>query len=203
MENQQINSWSTTTANLYKAVQLFTWCAIANAVIDCIGGLSDAASLLSGEVGFGFWDVLGILATVGVVYGYWLFLKSLDIFKGLVNLADAPAVGKIRLSTILTIVGSIVAVIPLIGIAGDITVFIGWIILFMAYSTLKGSTTFPATAVKGMQKLYTAMVLCLIGWVVDFIPLVGDFVELILTVIAFFMTLKGWKIISTSEEPAK
>lgn len=204
MENKQLTSWSQTTANLYKAVQLFTWCAIAGAVIDVIGGLSDVAEFAqSGSIGFGFWDILGIAATAGVVYGYWLFLQSIDIFKGLVNPADVEAVGKIRLSTLLTIIGSIVALFPVIGIAGNITVFVGWVILFLAYSTLKGSQTLPATAVKGVQKLYTATILCLIGWVVAFIPLLGAFATLILTVIAFFMTLKGWQIISTSEEPAK
>ena len=148
------------------------------------------------------WDALEILATVALVYGYWLFIKSLDIFKGQVNPADAPRIGSIRTATIFSIVGAIVACIPLLGFVGGILNLIAWILLLIAYSNLKNSMTLPEGARRGMSKLFTAMILGIIGWVVGLIPLVGGVIETILEIVAFFIVLSGWKCVSESEEPA-
>lgn len=203
------SSWKQTTANLYKAVMIYTFAAIAAAIFGFIGSLGSAASafadLAEGNLpggGFGFWDVLEIVATVALIYGYWLFIKSLDIFKGLVNPADAPRIGSIRTATILSIVGAIVACIPLLGLVGGIVNLIAWILLLIAYSNLKNSTTLPEGARRGMSKLFTAMILGIIGWVIGLIPLVGGAIETILEIVAFFIVLSGWKSVSESEEPA-
>lgn len=206
---ENLNNWSATTANLYKAVLIYTCAAIAAAVFGFIGSIGDTASTLSslaeGRIsggGFGFWDALDLLATVALIYGYWLFLQSLSAFKGLVDPADAPRIGSIYTSTILLIVGAVAACIPMLGFAGDILNLIAWIMLLLAYSNLKNSATFPEKGRLGMSKLFTAMILGIIGWVVDFIPLIGDAAETILEIIAFFMILSGWKRISESEAPA-
>jgi hypothetical protein len=36
------------------------------------------------------------------------------------------------------------------------------------------------------------MILLVVGWGLDFIPLVGDWLESLLTIIAYIMTLAGW-----------
>ena len=135
------------------------------------------------------------------MYGYWLFIKSLDIFKGQVNVVDAPRIGSIRTATILSIVGVIVAVIPVISFVGGILNLIAWILLLLAYSGLKNSVTFPEGARRGASKLFLAMILGIIGWVIGLIPLIGSAIETILEIVAFFMVLSGWKCISQSEEP--
>ena len=126
MQDNLNYSWKQTTADLYKAVKIYTFAAIAATIFGFIGSIGNAASALASLAegnlsggGFGFWDALEILATVALVYGYWLFIKSLDIFKGQVNPADAPRIGSIRTATILSIVGAIVACIPLLGFVGD------------------------------------------------------------------------------------
>lgn len=202
------SSWKQTTADLYKAVMIYTFAAIAATIFNYIGSIGNAASALASFAegnfsggGFGFWDALEIIATVALVYGYWLFIKSLDIFKGLVNPADAPRIGSIRTATILSIVGAIVACIPMIGFVGGIVNLIAWILLLLAYSNLKNSMTLPEGARRGMSKLFTAMILGIIGWVIGLIPLVGGILETILEIVAFFIVLSGWKCVSTSEEP--
>ncbi len=62
--------------------------------------------------------------------------------------------------------------------------------------------TLPEGARRGMSKLFTAMILGIIGWVVGLIPLVGGVIETILEIVAFFIVLSGWKSVSESEEPA-
>ena len=46
------------------------------------------------------------------------------------------------------------------------------------------------------------MILGVIGWVVGWIPIVGSVIALILSIVAFFMILTGWKCIADSEAPA-
>ncbi len=205
METQQ--GWKKTTADLYKAVQIYAWAGVASAVIGFFGWFADKAdamqSLASGRmsVGFGVWDVLDILATVAIVYGYWLFLKSLDIFKGQVLAPDAPRIANIRTATILALIGVVVALIPVIGWAGSILNLIGWIMMLVAYVGLKNSATFPELARNGASKLFVAMILGVIGGVLGFIPLVGGIFEFILDVVAFILVLIGWKRIAESEAP--
>ena len=139
---------------------------------------------------------------MAVIYGYWLFIKSLDIFKQQVNPADAPRIGSIRTATILSIVAAIVVCIPMLGFVGGILNLIAWILLLIAYANLKNSVTFPEGARRGMSKLFTAMILGIIGWVIGLIPLVGGVIETILEIIAFVIILLGWKNVSESEEPA-
>ncbi len=206
---ENLNTWKQTTADLYKAVLIYTWAAIAVAVFGVIGAIGDTASnltsLAEGKVqlvDFGIWDVLKILATVAVVYGYWLFIQALQIFKGQVNPADAPQVGSIRTAAILTVIAAVLAVIPFVGFVGGILNLIAWILLLMAYSKLKNSVTFPETARRGASKLFTAMIVGLVGGIIGLIPLIGV-IAVVFSIIAFFMTLSGWKSISESEEPAK
>lgn len=208
MQDNLNPSWKQTTADLYNAVKIYVFAGIAVAIFGYIGSLSDAASTLASLAegnlsggGFGLWDVLEILATLAIIYGYWLFIQSLDRFKGLVNAADAPRIGSIRTATILMIIGAVVACIPFIGIVGGILNLVGWIMLLIAYSNLKNSVTFPEGARNGMSKLFTAMILGIVGWVLGLIPLIGGILAMILEIVAFFIILSGWKSVSLSEEP--
>ena len=208
MENLQ-QSWKQTTANLYKAVLIYTVAGIASSVFSFILAITATASVIaalsSGEVstgGLGLWSLLNIAATVAIVYGYWLFIKSLDLFKGMVAPLDAPRIGSIRTATILSLVGVVLACIPLIGIVGGIINLVAWIMLLIAYSNLKDSAPFPEGARKGASKIFVAMILGVIGWVVGWIPIVGSVIALILSIVAFFMILTGWKCIADSEAPA-
>lgn len=208
MENLQ-QSWKQTTASLYKAVLIFTVAGIASSVFTFVLAITATASVIaafsSGEIstgGLGLWSVLNIAAAVAVVYGYWLFIRSLDLFREMVDPADAPCIGSIRSATILSLVGVVLACIPLIGIVGGIVNLIAWIMLLIAYSNLKDSATFPEGARKGASKIFVAMILGVIGWVVGWIPIVGAVIALILSIVSFFMVLSGWRCIADSEAPA-
>lgn len=208
MENVQ-QSWKQTTENLYKAVLIYTVAGIASTVFTFILAISATASVIaafsSGEIstsGFGLWSILNVVATVAIVYGYWNFIKSLDLFKGMVNPVDAPRIGSIRTATILSLVGVVLACIPIIRIVGGIINLIAWIMLLMAYSNLKDSVTFPEGARRGASKIFVAMILGVIGWLVGWIPIVGSVIALILSIVAFFLIIMGWKCISESDAPA-
>lgn len=200
-------NWKQTTSALYKAVLIYTVAGILSSLFGFFSSLSGAVSTfasLMGEGGssFGIWDILSIVAALAIIYGYWMFIQSLDTLQKLVNPADAPQVKTIRTTTILMIVAAVLSVIPVIRIAGGILYLIAWIMLIIAYSRLKNSPTFPELARKGTSKLFLAMILEVIGWVIGLIPFIGSIFEAILSITAFILVILGWKDISESEEPA-
>lgn len=206
INNNFMSTWKQTTAAIYKAVLFFTIGGIASSIFNFFASIGDTASAISsltgnGGGGLNIWNILSIVATLAILYGYYLFLTSLKSFKGLVNTADAPKIQSISTSTILMIVGAVLSVIPLLGWVGGIVNLIAWILLLLAYNFLKSSQTFPAIARNGMSKLFLAMILDIVGWILDFIPIVGDALEAILSIIAFFLILKGWKCVAESEDP--
>jgi hypothetical protein len=38
----------------------------------------------------------------------------------------------------------------------------------------------------------------MVGWVLDFIPLIGDWIEALLTIVAYILTLVGWSKIKNA-----
>lgn len=203
-----MSTWKQTTEGLYKAVLLYTIGGIASSVFAYLGGLGKTASGINALMGngggssFGIWDILGIVAAVAIIYGYWKFFTGLKDFKEQVNPADAPYIQKISTCTIIMMVATVLAVIPVVGLLGGIANLVAWIILLLAYNSLKKSVTFPATAREGASKLFLAMILDIVGAVVGIIPLIGGITNAILAIIAFIFVLQGWKAIFLSEEPA-
>lgn len=202
-----MSTWKQTTEGLYKAVLLYTIGGIASSVFAYLGGLGKTAAGINALMGnggsaFGIWDILGIVAAVAIIYGYWKFFTGLKDFKNQVNPADAPYIQKISTCTIIMMVATVLAVIPVVGLLGGIANLVAWIILLLAYNSLKKSATFPATARQGASKLFLAMILDIVGIVIGIIPVIGGITKAILAIIAFIFVLQGWKAISLSEEPA-
>lgn len=208
MENVQ--SWKQTTSALYKAVMIFTWAGIVLSIFSGIASMTGAAKVISSlssggalDMGYGLWDILKLVATIAVIYGYWLFLNSLTAFRELVNPADAPRVGSIRTAVILQIIAAILSVIPFVVIVGGILGIIAWIMLLIAYAGLKDSPTFPELARRGASRIFVAMILSVVGWIVGWIPIIGWITLFVLSVISLIMVLTGWKLISLSDAPAR
>lgn len=207
---ETVQSWKQTTSALYKAVMIFTWAGIVLSIFSGISAMTGAAKVISSitsggamSMGFGVWDILKIVVTIAVIYGYWLFLNSLTAFRELVNPNDAPRVGSIRTAVILQIIAAILAVIPIVAIVGGILSIIAWIMLLIAYAGLKDSVTFPELARRGASRIFIAMILSLVGWIVGWIPIIGWIILFILGIISLIMVLTGWKLISLSEAPAR
>lgn len=194
-------SWSTVTGNLYKGILIQVCCNIAAVIFGWIASANDAAGLFSMEApSWGFWDFMELAANVGAIYGFWFFFSNLNPWKALANENDAKSIGSIYTATILQIAAIIVGFIPFLGIVGTILNIVAWILLLMAYNNLKVSTTFPATAKDGANKLFLAMIIALVGAVLSIIPIIG-IIGAIMAIVAFIMNLMGWSLIAKSEQP--
>jgi uncharacterized membrane protein len=207
--------WSKTTSTIFYGVLIFSLAGIVKAILEPIAGVIDAAAsinrgdiggLLSGGLlgdggsGSSLSFIVKWLAPIAVIVGYIMYLSGLGSFKKLLGGDDGSAVGKVRTGVILALIGVVVAWIPIIGgFVGGILAIIGFILEVIGFSNLKSSTSFPEDARRGASKLFTALILLIIGWVVGFIPFVGSWFEGILGIIAFILTLLGWAKIKNAQ----
>ena len=192
--------WKTITGNLYKGVQIQIWCNIAAAVFALIGVLTIAGDIASGDL-FGAlvwdtWDTLGLIANLGAIYGFWVFFSNLKPWQAIVAQEDAKAVGNIYTATLLQMIAIVLTYIPFVGLVAGILNIIAWVMLLIAYSNLKNSATFPAK--EGAGKIFTAMILSVVGAIIAWIPIIG-LIGSFLAIVALVMTLNGWKAIANAE----
>ena len=183
--------WKTSTSKIFSGVLLFSLSGI-------VGGLFAVILALSGSLGAALW--IGVLTGIATILGYVLYLMGLGELQGILQGEDASAIGKVKLATILLIIGACVSVlfsiVPLLGtivgsIISGILNIVGCILCVMAFAQLKKSTTFPATALSGVSKLYVAYLLNLIGYGL-MLTVILAVVAPILNLVAFIMILIGW-----------
>ncbi|CCZ07018.1 MULTISPECIES: hypothetical protein [Culturomica] len=183
--------WKTSTSKIFSGVLLFSLSGI-------VGGLFAVILALSGSLGAALW--IGVLTGIATILGYVLYLMGLGELQGILQGEDASAIGKVKLAAILLIIGACVSVlfsiVPLLGtivgsIISGILNIVGCILCVMAFAQLKKSTTFPATALSGVSKLYVAYLLNLIGYGL-MLTVILAVVAPILNLVAFIMILIGW-----------
>lgn len=199
MENKL--QWQSVTKSLYQAILINVGCNIAVAIFGIFTAGSGIAALAGGGGGFGFWSILTLLASIGIVVAQVLFFLRLGAWRDIAEEPDKKTIGNLRTAMILSVVAIVIGLIPVIGgIVGIILNLVALILQLMAYSSLKNSTTMPANAKAGAGKVFTSMILNLVAVVIGIIPVVGTIIGAILKIVAFFMMLKGWSLIANSAE---
>ena len=179
MESNAI-TWNRTTEAIYKNVMLFAIAGIVASVFGMIPGLG--------------W--LGKICNFCVVAGYIAFYLRLNDMELLADPNDAPAVNKLCLGTLLYILGIMLTEIPVAGwILGPICFIVSFVFMLLGYSTLKKSETFPGR--EGMNLLFIAMIIAVVGAVINLIPLAGKIIANILYIVMFVLVLLGWKKVAT------
>ncbi len=158
-----------------------------------------AFTVLTGGAGAIVLIILTVLFTIANIIGLVLFIQGLGEFMPLLANQDTNSVGKIRTAAILNIVGAILAVIPVISLAGVVLNIIAFILMIMAYSALKSSPSFPTKAREGADKLFNAMILNIIAAVCVIIPVIGWIAAFVLRIIAIVFTIKGWAMVRDSD----
>jgi hypothetical protein len=191
-------TWSVETKKIFNGILLFSlaWIAygIVNPIESLLSGVDTLASFAGTSGTGGAGALLSVityilLASIGV--GYILTIIGLGKFRTILDAANGKAIGSVRTAFILALIAVVLDALPLIpGIVGDIVYLIAIILMLTGYGKLKGSSTFAGE--RGASTLFVAMILILVGWVLDFIPFAGDLMEGLLTIIAYILTLVGW-----------
>jgi hypothetical protein len=195
-----VESWSLQTGKIFKGILLTSLAGIVYSIVDSIeslvGSLLGAANSFGGGSGGG--TVSDILSYISyalmalIIIGYVLTLMGLGGFRNVLDSKDSASVGKVRTGFILGIVAIGVDFIPLMGWAAGVLNIIAFILMLIGYSALKGSETFPTKARSGASTLFIAMILLVVGEVLDLIPLIGDYFNALFHFIAYILTLVGW-----------
>jgi uncharacterized membrane protein len=198
-------TWSIPTKKIFNGILLFSLSWIAYGIFEPIESLFsgiDAVASWTGTsnpvdgAGTGL-SLITYLLLAGIGVGYILTIIGLGQFRGILDAADGKAVGSVRTAFILALIAVALDALPLIpGIVGDIVYLIAVILMLVGYSKLKDSSTFAGG--KGASTLFVAMILILVGWVLDFIPFIGDWMEALLTIVAYILTLVGWSKIKNA-----
>ncbi|MCL2098603.1 MAG: hypothetical protein FWH23_07610 [Bacteroidales bacterium] len=212
---QSNEMWSKSTKAIINGVLLFSVAGVLYPIFNFLkstaSGLSSVASFVgeSSSALSGSALVFTITCYVllaGIIFGYYLYLNGLANFSLAVNPADSNSVKKIRTGVILVLLGWGVAFlfgfIPFAGwlgsLANVILCIVAYILMLIEFSALKKSTTFPESARSGASLLFIALILLIIGTILDLIPLIGWVFMLILSLVGFILTIIGWKRIKSA-----
>lgn len=139
--------------------------------------------------------VLAIITLAG--YAYY-FLGINEMKKSSTSTSVEEGSSRLWLGAIVSICGTVLGLIPAIGIVGKIAGIAGFIITWMGYSSIKNNAT-DANAKFGGAKLSTSTLLSVIAIIVAFIPLIGWLATLVLDIIALVFAIQGWKALAKSE----
>lgn len=200
MENKY---WKKTVGALIGAIWLYTLADIAASVTGFVNGLLDFSGfrgwveLLAGGKGaggIGLGDLLEYFFPLLVLLGYLLFYLALSDFMRLQRSAsDRSAVHGIRLAYILFFIAALACYLWWPGkLAALVLVIIGYVKLLTGYHRLKRSATFSEKARSGAELLFVAGIMTLVGYVIGYMPLIGDLFESVISLIAFIFMLVGW-----------
>ena len=194
-------TWQKVTKDLYTAVLIQVAAGVLGGIFGVINFLNApdnlAELLLTGDVGFGALDVLELICSLAAVGGCIWFFISLGNWKKVAEANDVPAIHKLWLASLLSIIGSVVAVLPVIGIVGSIVTLVGFIFYLLGVSALKQSATLPENAKIGANKLYIAMIIQVAAAVVSLIPVIGLLGSLC-AIAGLIVEFLGWKDIANS-----
>jgi uncharacterized membrane protein len=198
-------TWSVETRKIFSGILLFALAWIAYGIFGPIESLVSGVDTLASFAGSssptgGMGTVLSVITyilLIGIAAGYVLTIMGLGGFGNALEGADKKAIGSVRTAFILALVAVVLDALPFLpGIIGDTVYLVAIILMLLGYNSLKTSTTFPGR--DGASTLFAAMILIMVGWVLDFIPLVGDWMESICSIIAYILTLVGWNKIKNA-----
>ncbi len=148
-----------------------------------------AGSLLQmfNGIGSGFWSTL--TAILGIV----LFFIGLSKLKNGLDEVGQAAVKLLIIAAILTGIGFVLGLIPVIGgVIASIFVLAAFIIQLIGYLKLKGSDTIGDIGKNGVTLLLVAMILAVFGALLGIVPFLGGIVVSIVSFAGLLLLFLGW-----------
>lgn len=193
------SEWRSRAASILNAIILITLAGIGKSIVNYIGDMNDVGSFLDMLDGKPMdfapdqWDIMGYIASLLIVIGYFMYLSALKNFSVL-QIGEAQ-IGILRVRS--GIIWSLLAVfIDYLPFFGGFFCFVFNIIAFFVmlggYGRLRSSSDFPPKARSGASTLYSSLIVGLIGTLLGLIPIMGAILEGIFSFIAFIMLLCGW-----------
>lgn len=191
--------WNKETRKAYVGTLLYSLLGILASILTPIAAAGSLMSAVRGSSGGGFLGVLLVIVQLCVIAGYVMFFLAVKDLKEITEGEDQTAFKKVYLSIIFSVLASLFSIFHVPFVPGICSI-VACILLILGYNALKKSAAiaaFSPAAAKGFKRLFTAEILIIIGVVVGWIPLIGDVIGAIISIIAWIMILLGWKAVAT------
>lgn len=193
------SEWRSRAASILNAIILITLAGIGKSIVNYIGDMNDVGSFLDMLDGKPMdfapdqWDIMGYIASLLIVIGYFMYLSALKNFSVL-QIGEAQiGILRVRSGIIWSLLAVFIDYLPFFG-GFFCLVFniIAFFVMLGGYGRLRSSSDFPPKARSGASTLYSSLIVGLIGTLLGLIPIIGPILEGIFSFIAFIMLLCGW-----------
>ncbi|MFI3298868.1 MAG: hypothetical protein R3Y49_03595 [Rikenellaceae bacterium] len=192
-------------SKIVKGLAIYVILSIVAAIVETIGAWSAVADLangdLSGLVMFDFYDIFGLICSVGVIYGLFVYYGGLKALSTGLDAVGNKAVGNIAMAILLTLIAELISIIgifvPFLGIISAILLIIALILNIMGYANLQKSGALSPLGVAGAKKLFLGYIFGLIGSFFAFIPFLG-IIALVFNILYWVFLFQGWGKIKAS-----
>ena len=188
-------AYKSAAAKVFYGVLCYSVLGIVSGILTVVAAAQIAAALVFGGSLPWWYFVMPILIAAGYVF-YFIGLGGLIT---VLNEPDAAAMKKVRIAAILSLIGTLLSLIPVAGsILAGILGIVAIVFNFIGFVALKKSETFPGK--KGADIIFIAMIIALCGGVLSIIPVI-NVIGMIANLVAFVMTIVGWYMIMKAEVP--
>lgn len=134
----------------------------------------------------------GWASSLTAIFGMVLFFKGLSALKEGLDEAGQGGVKLLITAAILSIIGFVFDIIPLMGIVASIILLAAFIVELVGFLKLKASASIGEEGKKGISLLLVAMILGIITSILGLIPFIGAIVGSIVSIIALVLVFFGW-----------
>jgi hypothetical protein len=149
--------------------------------------LSGSLLQMFNGIGGGFWS------TMTAILGIVLFFIGLSRLKGGLDEAGKGAVKLLIIAAILSGVGFILKLIPVIGgVIASVFVLAAFVIQLIGYIKFKSSDSIGEIGKSGVTLLLVAMILAAFGALLGIVPFLGGIVVSIVSFIGLILLFLGW-----------
>ncbi|MGM0650809.1 MAG: hypothetical protein ACQES1_09930 [Bacteroidota bacterium] len=134
----------------------------------------------------------GWATTLAAIFGMVLLLVGLSKLKSGIDEAGKPGVKILFIAAIISIVGFVFDIIPLLGIVATILLLVAFIIELVGVIKLKASTSIGESGKSGINLLLAAMIIAIVESIFGIVPYVGGIIGSILSIVALILVFFGW-----------
>lgn len=134
----------------------------------------------------------GWISTLTAIFGMILFFIGLSKLKTGLDTVGQSGVKLLIIAAILSIVGFVFDLIPLMGIFASIVLIAAFVVELIGFLKLKASASIGVVGKSGVSLLIVAMILAILESLFSIVPLVGGIVGSILSLAALILVFFGW-----------
>ena len=134
----------------------------------------------------------GWVSTLTIIFGIYLFFSGLSKLKSGLDTAGQSGVGWLIIASIVSVVGSLIDFIPLMGLFASLVYMIAFVLQILGFIQLKKSKSIGEIGRGGVSLLFASMGLAILGTLFGILPFVGGVMQGMVGFGALVCAVYGW-----------